>query len=99
MVQRHGVTGIEQEGIFFTESDLPDAKVIGRVSVEISRQNSNLAAVRTELAAKARALGANAIAGFTYGQKSHLWWEQILTFKWDSESWVGEGKAVRVIER
>jgi hypothetical protein len=82
--------------VFFSEPVIPKADYKGFVSVEISRQNSTLSAVKEALAAKAKSLGANAISDFKYGQRAHPWWEQMLTFKWDTESWYGEGKAVRI---
>jgi hypothetical protein len=84
--------GTEVDGVFFTESVPPNARPLARVSVEISRQNSNLAEVKAELAKKVKASGGNALIGFTYGQKAHPWW-QMLALKWDSESWHGEGTA------
>jgi len=93
---RFGAQGTECEGIFFAEGSIPKAEFLGSVSVQISLQNSNLTVVKKALANKAKALGANAVERFIYGQKAHPWWEQILTFKWDTESWEGAGRAVRV---
>jgi hypothetical protein len=98
MDTRSGVSGTTTKGIFFSESPIGKADYKGFVRVEISRQNSTLSAVKDALAAKAKSLGANAISEFRYGQKAHLWWEQIFTFKWDTESWYGEGKAVRIAD-
>ena len=81
--------------MFFTEAKM-NVPSIRRIAVEISRQNSNLDAVKSQMAAKARSAGANAIVGFAYGQRAHPWWKQFLSFKWDSESWYGEGDAVRI---
>jgi len=64
--------------------------------VEISRQNSNLTEVKRELAREAADAGATVIANFRYGQRAHPWWELIFTFKWDTESWHGEGDALLV---
>ena len=36
----------------------------------------------------------NAIINFKYGQRAHQWGEKAFTFKWDTESWYGEGDAV-----
>lgn len=85
------------EGVFFTEGVVRSAgKPVGPVKVEISRQNSNLAHVKSEMARQAKAKGANVIQLFRYGQKAHKWWELIFTFKWDSESWYGSGEALIV---
>ena len=96
MDERYGVQGTECDGVFFAEGSIQNAEFRGSVSVQISLQNSNLTAVKKALANKAKALGANAVENFTYGQSAHPWWEQILTFKWDTESWKGAGRAVRV---
>lgn len=93
MEERFGVRGTSCAGVFFAESDIPGARALGPVQVEISRQNSNLEQVKQQMAVQARQLGANAIANFTYGQKPHAWWE-LFTFKWDTESWHGAGHAV-----
>jgi hypothetical protein len=91
---RFGVKGNEHEGIFFTEDRIDGATSVGSVHVEISRQNSNLTQVKSKMATAAKAKGATAIQSFTYGQKAHKWWQQAFTFKWDSESWHGDGEAV-----
>lgn len=96
MEQRFGVHGNVAGGIFFTETSIPNAVRIRRVKVEISRQNANLTLVKERLAGEARLLGATAIMNFKYGQRAHAWWEQVLTFKWDTESWHGEGDAVKI---
>jgi hypothetical protein len=96
MEQRFGVPGTTTDGIFFTEVSIPGAAVRRRISVEISRQNANLSEVKRRMASEARAAGASAIMNFRYGQKAHPWWELVFTFKWDTESWHGEGEAVKV---
>ena len=93
-----GTTGTHCDGIYFAETPIPGAARKRRVSVEISRQNANLGEVKRRLAREARTAGANAIANFRYGQRAHKWWTHILEFKWDSESWYGEGDAVLVNE-
>jgi len=91
---RFGVKGTDYEGIFFTEDLIAGAIPLGRVHVEISRQNANLAQVKSKMATQAKAMGAIAIQSFMYGQKAHKWWQQAFTFKWDTESWHGDGQAV-----
>jgi len=90
--ERAGVVGSVQDGIFFTESSTPTARSVGRVVVEVSRQNSNLFEVKTRMATQAQRLGANAISSFRYGQRAHRGLS--LLVKWDTESWYGEGIAV-----
>jgi hypothetical protein len=82
------------DGIFFCEGALA-GEPLGTVRAEISRQNANLFLVKTELAKAVRQRGGNALAEFRYGQRSHRPLE-LLKFKWDTESWVGEGLATRV---
>lgn len=96
MEELNGLRGNTFEGIFFTEQPPPPgAQSLGPVKIEISRQNSNLLEVKTHLAQQARALGANAVAGFNYGQRAHRGL-RLLALKWDTESWHGEGQAVRL---
>jgi hypothetical protein len=79
--------------VFFAEAAIPGATNVGKVKVEISRQNAHLGEVKAKIAAKAKQMGASAVQNFRYGQRAHKWWEQAFTFKWDSESWYGEGEA------
>ena len=91
--ERHGAKGTVQDGIFFTEAVIRGAPVIKHLSVEISRQNSTLSEVKSRLAAEAKACGGTALMSFRYGQKKHHWTD-LLSFKWDTESWHGEGDVV-----
>lgn len=93
MAERGGLSGTEVDGVFFTEGRLLDLRSQGHVHVEISRQNSNLAEIKQEMARRAVRLGGNAIVGFTYGQRAHGWLK-LLSFSWDTESWYGDGEAV-----
>jgi len=93
MEQRHGVKGTVQDGVFFTESSIPGAKLVKHLHVEISRQNSTLSELKARLASEAKACGGTALTAFRYGQKKHHWTE-LFAFKWDTESWHGEGDAV-----
>lgn len=96
MEERHGVKGTVTDGIFFTEQIIVGSHLVRQLRVEISRQNSNLIEVKRKLVTEAKACGATAISNFRYGQRKHDWWEYVLTFKWDTESWYGEGDAVVV---
>ena len=95
MEERHGVRGTVHDGIFFSEAAIPRASTIRHLQVEISRQNATLGEVKTKLAAQVRECGGTALASFKYGQRKHHWLDY-LSFKWDTESWYGEGDAVRV---
>lgn len=92
-----GARGNWHGDVFFSEDAIRvPGHPRGRIQVEISRQNSNLTEVKTEMARQAKAKGANVIQNFQYGQKAHKWWELVFTFKWDTESWHGAGDAVTV---
>jgi hypothetical protein len=95
MEERNGVRGVTADGIFFTEDAVPAAATLKHLEVEISRQNSNLAAVKAKLAADAKAAGGNALMNFRYGQRPHKGLRLLLP-KWDTESWFGEGDAVQL---
>src|ERR1035437_7956264 len=74
-----GATGNWHDGVFFTEGIMRGGSPIGdHIEVEISRQNSNLTEVKTEMARQAKARGANVIQNFRYGQKAHQWWNSSL---------------------
>lgn len=96
MESRFGVKGISCGDIFFTEDAIPSGHILKHLHVEISRQNSNLNEVKQKLASEAKSRGATAIMNFRYGQKKHGALELIFTFKWDTESWHGEGDAVKI---
>jgi hypothetical protein len=91
---RFGVKGNVCGEVFFTENKVPGAAVLRHLSVDISRQNANLTEVKQQLAKEAHSLGANTVMNFRYGQRKHQWWALVFTFRWDTESWHGEGDAV-----
>jgi hypothetical protein len=95
METRYGVNGVICDGVFFAETTIPNARTIRQLHVEISRQNANLDEVKQRLAREARDAGANAVMNFRYGQKAHKWTDLVFSFKWDTESWHGEGTAVK----
>jgi hypothetical protein len=92
---RFGVKGTVYDGIFFTEGHIPGATVIRHLHVEISRQNADLRQIKERLAKEARDAGSATVVNFRYGQKKHPWWDLVFSFKWDTESWHGDGDAVR----
>ena len=92
MEERHGVQGTIKDGIFFTEAAIARATIIKHLHVEISRQNATLAELKSRLAEEVRSCGGNVLMQFRYGQRKHHWTE-LLAFKWDTESWHGEGDA------
>lgn len=92
-----GLPGNSFDEVFFSESLAPPGtSIVRRISVSRSRQNANLQEIKALMAREAKACGANAIVGFRYGQRSHKWWQQAFTLKWDTESWFGEGDAVNL---
>ena len=94
-MKRAGLEGNLFDGVFFSESlSPPGMPIVGHLSVKINRQNSNLSEVKKQMAARALTMGANSVVNFRYGQTSHKWWQLVFTFRWDSESWFGEGDAV-----
>lgn len=93
-LRRHGVTGSELDGVFFTEAPSIDgARDLGEVKVEIGGQNKDILAVKAALAQRVVSLGGNALVGFTYGQKGNPWYRSI-TGLFDAEHWHGSGRAV-----
>ncbi len=93
-LSRYNVVGSELDGVFFTESSsIEGARDLGEVKVEIAGQNKDIRAVKAELAKKVRALNGNALAGFSYGQKSNPWYRSI-TGLFDAEHWYGSGRAM-----
>ncbi len=96
MESKFGVKGNTFQAVFFSEDSIAGATPIKHLHVEISRQNANLNEVKERLVEEAKLIGATAIMNFRYGQRKHAWWEQAFTFKWDTESWHGEGDAVKI---
>ena len=94
MLEKFGLKGTEKLDIFFSEKNSTEGELKKKLVVEISRQNANLSQLKEKMAMEAKAAGANAIINFKYGQRAHQWWEKAFTFKWDTESWYGEGDAV-----
>jgi hypothetical protein len=92
-----GIKGTYFDGIFFTDEPVDQCRLSPRpFKVEISRQNANLHQIKQRLAMQVRKAGGNALVGFRYGQRSHGILQQVLTFKWDTESWHGEGYPARI---
>ena len=99
MIEKYGVKGTIKDEIFFTEQEIKNVhKNLGEIKTSISGQNKNLSILKKKMAKIANSKDANVIMCFEYNQKAHKWWEQVFTFKWDSESWHGKGIAVRMNE-
>ena len=92
---KYGVKGNEYEGIYFSEYEIPNTVFIEHIRVEISRQNSNLLEIKKKMVEKVKEKGGSAIGKFQYGQRKHRPLELVFSFKWDTESWYGEGDIVK----
>ena len=90
------------EGVVFVEGDEPYVQSLGPVRYVkdgfYNQQLKNLDMVKHQMADKAKKLGANAIVGFKYGQKSAGWFRAALLSLDDNINWYGEGVAVRIDE-
>ena len=95
MEERNGVRGVVAADIFFTEEGVPNAVPLKHLKIQISRQNSDLSAVKSKLATEAKAAGGTAVMNFRYGQRPHKGLKLLLP-KWDTESWYGEGDAIQL---
>jgi hypothetical protein len=94
--RRFGARGTIHDGIFFTEESIEGGEFLGEIDIRIGRQNANLGDVKQALARKAKQTGATAVANFRYGQRKHGPMQLLNPFRWDTESWYGEGKAVKI---
>lgn len=83
------------DGMIISEGLLEKAQPIGMIEADLSfkfgAQLKSLRDVKTDLVMKARMMGANAIANFTYGQK-HRW------LAIDDVAFWGKGVAVYIPE-
>lgn len=90
------------DGIIFIEGKEENAKRLGTVEYKkdslYNNQLQNLDNVKTQLASKAKSLGANAIANFEYGQKNVSWFRSLLLAFDDNINWYGSGVAVKLDE-
>lgn len=81
------------EGMIISEGRLEKSQSLGMIEADLSfkigAQLKSLRDVKSELAMQARALGANAIENFTYGQK-HRW------LAIDDVAFWGKGIAVHI---
>lgn len=83
------------EGVLFSDGELPGEN-LGQITVEISKQNALPSDIKRKLSAKAKALGANAVANFETAQAGHHWLFTASLLKWDTESLYGVGTAVKI---
>jgi len=83
------------DGVLFSDGDLPGEKM-GEVTAKISKQNALPSEIKRHLASKAKQLGANGVANLEIAQTAHHWIYTASPFKWDSESLVAVGIAVKI---
>lgn len=85
-------------GIAFIEGGEPNSRKVGHVEYAkdgfYNQQLKDLDAVKDQLANKARAMGANAVIDFVYGQKSTSWFRSMFLSLDDNINWYGSGTAV-----
>jgi hypothetical protein len=87
--ERYGVMGTETEGVFFAESSIPAAVLLGPVSAKSNKQNVPLDHLKRDLARQVVAQGGNCCVEFTYAQKA-----TVLSFS--STQWQASGRAARM---
>ena len=90
------------EGIIFVEGFCEFAVLKGKVEyVKDSfwnQQFRNLDNIKHQLAEKAKALGANAVINFKYGQKNISFLKSLCLSLDDNVNWFGYGEAVVIAE-
>lgn len=82
-----GLSGHEFEGIFFTEQGVLGVPVLAQCTGSSNVQNTHIDALKRQLAAQARAVGANTIINFKYVQKANF-------MSMSSVTWNASGDAV-----
>lgn len=89
--RKYGIRGHEFDGVFFTEDSVEGGRSLGKVSAQSDRQNTNLDALKRQLARSARAKGGNVVANFTYVQKA-------AAFSFSSTRWSTSGQVYALVE-
>ena len=83
------------DGVLFSDGELPGENK-GQIVAEISRQNALPSDIKRKLAKKAKELGANGVSNFDLAQNGHHWIFTASILKWDTESLVAVGNAVKI---
>ncbi len=81
-----------QDGVVFCE-DVLEGQVITEIKEIGATQNTTLLDIKKKMAAKAKALGGNAIINFKYSQKAD---RMRNIFKFDSERLTGTGTVIHM---
>lgn len=86
------------KGFLFVEGFEENIKVLGPVEYKkdysFNQQLKNLDDVKDQMIEKAKAMGANAIINFEYGQKTIGFWKSIVLSHDDNINWYATGLAV-----
>ena len=82
-----GLSGHVFEGVFFSEQGVLGVPVLAQCSASSNVQNTHIDQLKRQLAAQARAAGANTIINFKYAQKANF-------MSMSSVTWNASGEAV-----
>lgn len=88
MIEKYGRKGTEHDGIFFTEGVIENGNNLGVVEAISNQQNMSLDKLKSDLAAKVKAKGGNALDEFKYVQKGTV-------FSFSSTQWRASGRAIK----
>ena len=88
MIEKYGRKGTEHDGIFFTEGVIENGNNLGFVEAISNQQNMSLDKLKSDLAAKVKAKGGNALDEFKYVQKGTV-------FSFSSTQWRASGRAIK----
>jgi hypothetical protein len=88
MIEKYGRKGTEHDGIFFTEGVIESGNNLGVVEAVSNQQNMSLDKLKSDLAAKVKAKGGNALDEFKYVQKGTV-------FSFSSTQWRASGRAIK----
>lgn len=78
----------------YEKSNIEFGEIVYKKESLWNNQLKNLDDVKSQLADKAIALGANAVINFKYGQKNTSWFRSIFMQTDDNVNWFGDGVAV-----
>ena len=82
-----GLSGHVFEGVFFSEQGVLGVPVLAQCTASSNVQNTHIDQLKRQLAAQARAAGANTIINFKYAQKANF-------LSMSSVTWNASGDAV-----
>ena len=73
MIEKYGRKGTEMNGIFFTEGEITQGKIISDAFAKSDQQNISIDKLKEKLANQAISLGANTVDRWKYVQKATIW--------------------------